>query len=237
MRAELLLAAAALLAAAQARAATTDEVHVLLPGGEAAQAIRAEADSSPPAPRAPFDLSLTVGSWAPNHLALDSRVPDATDFKQGTLPLLSAALVEAPFARGNSGTLSFRAGAGIETLTRTGTLSFPGGPQAGSQNAVLLPLEAGIEARPAFAQWRDVGVYLDATVNPMFLITERSPFDDGRSILGIGGGAVLGSTFNLRRLVSSDALYLDMNLVARIGELSGGNANGLGLQAGVRLEM
>lgn len=222
---------------ASAAFADDDEVRVLLPGGEAAQIVRDQKSVVPAKEHRPFDIGLTIGSWSPGHLATDSHVADATNFRLGAMPLVSASLIQAPFATGSAGTLALRAGLGVESLVRSGTLSFPAGPETGEQHALLLPLEAGIEARPAFAQWRDLGFYLDATVNPMFMVTERSPFDDGRSILGIGGGAVLGSTYNLRRLVPSDALYLDMNLVARVGELSGGSANGLGLQAGVRLQM
>jgi len=227
----------ALFLASAAFADDGDEVRVLLPGGEAAQIVRDQKSVTPSDDHKPFDIGLSLGTWSPDHLATDSHVADATDFRLGAMPLVSASLVQSPFSTGKAGTLAFRAGLGVESLVRSGTLSFPGGPETGEQHALLLPIEAGIEARPAFAQWRDLGFYLDATVNPMFLITERSPFDDGRTILGIGGGAVLGGTYNLRRLVPSDALYLDMNLVARVGELSGGSANGFGLQAGVRLQM
>lgn len=216
-----------------------DDVRVLLPTGESSE-IRAPAPTAAPvrvladneAPALEFDVS----SWNPSSLTLNSELPSASAFSGSGLPYLSAAYVDSPILRGKAGTLSLRGGVSLFHLERTGTVEVPGAPEDYVQGAYIIPVELGVEARPSVLQWRKAQVYFDAGILPTLMLTERSPFDDGRTLFGLPARFLVGGSYDVRGLLPvSTPTFFELGVSQTVGSVSEGSMNGTGILAGVRV--
>lgn len=206
----------------------TEKQDVLIPLSTSKLEIETAADEAQREranqPMGAFELGIS--SWQPEHLQPVSRISGASDFRLAGLPQMNFSMLE-PLNRN----LNVRAGAGLISLKRSGTLNV-GQTSQQDQTAYVPTLRLGAEFMPTRVATPRVRPYLSLTLLPEAVVTSRSAFDNGEAKFGIGGELASGA---LIRVMNN--FDLNLGVSATLGKIEASSLNGIGLSAGVRVPL
>jgi hypothetical protein len=181
-------------------------------------------------------LAFSASSWNPTDLNLSSQIGDATSFERMKSPALGLEFIAAPFARYRHASFSLLGGVGFSRLYRTGSYSSLNVTQAVQQKLYLLPVVLGVESSLELSRtWR---IFAKTAVCPTGGATERSVFDDGRTVYGVPLEFAAGVGLDLRWMMSAlRGTELKADVLQSVGTVGSGDFSGRGLRAGVSFPM
>jgi hypothetical protein len=172
-------AAGILLLATAAVAAEPMDVRVALPQSAVAES------SAEPAPASPTRLDFRAMAWSPRSFTLPARVESATAFQSAGTPSLSFAAVLPSFGRRSALPVSWRLGAGVTYLQRTGSFTTDGLGRSSKQSFYWVPVIIGLEAAPRALAVGHFGLRGGVAALPSAGFTQRSALDGGTTVWGL----------------------------------------------------
>jgi hypothetical protein len=182
---------------------------------------------------APNEYEFSAAAEYPNGFSPSSRLTDVGGFSSTALPTFGLETYR-PTGRSLFSTpLTLKLGVSFSVLNRSALVTGAGVANlTSSQNLYLLPLNVGLEIRPSSLSYKSFHTYFGVAAVPMIGLTDREAFDDGATLLGIGGQVSVGATAKI-----TNGLSLDLGLNAMTGVLGGSRLTEEGVLVGLRFFM
>ena len=171
-------------------------------------------------------MEVTMSSWAPQSLSLQTLVKNAGAF-QSVLPQ-TAVHFYTPIATD----LSLKYGVQFSLFGRTARVIGAGLNVLESQYAYLPSGVAGVEYTPNVLSTHLVQPYLAATALPSLLFTNRSALHEGETNMGLLGEFDAGILLKL-----SNTWLINMSASQTVGKIQKSNLQGFGVKGGVRVSL
>ena len=187
------------------------------PAGEAGRAV-----SSPAA------FSAGMSSWAPGSLSLPSNLPGTTALRTHGMPGFYLGISRPVLARD----LALRLGAGWTSLDREAPVDLGGAVLKQTQTVNLFTAKLGLEYAPLALSTPWISPVVALAAMPALGIGTRAGFDSNTTYAGILGELSLGF-----RVPVTSAFGLEAAGVGTLGALGQGHAEGLGVNAGMRITL
>ena len=176
----------------------------------------------------PAAVSFGVSSWAPNSLSLPSNLAGTTALRLNGVPGLYLGITRPVLARD----LALRLGAGWTSLDREAPVDLGGAVLKQTQTVNLFSARVGLEYSPLALSTRWLSPIVALTAMPSLGVGSRAGFDSNSTYAGILGELSLGI-----RVPVSSGLALEAAGVGTLGALDQGHAEGLGVNAGMRITL
>lgn len=175
-------------------------------------------------------VAISLSNWGPTDLRLPGNGSQLTNFERTSMPQLTLAWKSSPVEWGawELRALKLRAetGVSLSALRRTGQALYAGVPQQASQVLYVIPFRLGVNAQPAWADWRHFRAHAGIYALPTLAFGERSVFSPGSSDAGLGVEGAIGISRRITPL-----LGLGLEVFSTTGSLGGGSLGGQGFRA------
>lgn len=187
----------------------------------------------------PVTMEIGISTWTPSGFSRGSRTAGESDFKSGSIPMISINRmgVIGPRVKG----LHTKFGVSFAQLTREVQLQRTGGSVPADQDMSLASVRLGVEYRTRRFFSDVVQPFAGVAALPTVGLAARSPVESNVTTVGVpfelAAGASLSPSFMPSESIGVHRSSIGLGLQYLFGSVGGSRADGLGVQGSLRVDL